>query len=228
MKDWVLDVWGDHACFTRPEMKVERMSYNVITPSAARGIYEAIFWKPAIVWHITKIEILNPIKWGSVRRNELSIITKLPSKNQMSNTFDEALGIAIEDNRQQRATLLLKDVRYRLHAYFDFIAPEMRVENQVSPDENPAKYAAMFERRAKKGQCFHRPYLGCREFPCYFILADESSLQIQQPILEDADFGWMLYDLDYSNPENISPEFFHATMQQGVINTDRRDVEVRK
>ena len=228
MKDWILDVWGDHACFTRPEMKVERMSYDIITPSAARGIYEAIFWKPAIVWHMTKIEVLNPIKWESVRRNELGVITKLPSKKQMSSTFDDAMGIAIEDNRQQRATLLLKDVRYRLHAYFDFIPPEMRMDTQANPDETPAKYAAMFERRAKKGQCFHRPYLGCREFSAFFSLADESSISDSPPILEDADFGWMLYDLDYSNPENILPEFFHATMQQGVVNMDRRDVEVRK
>jgi len=228
MKDWVLEVWGDHACFTRPEMKVERMSYDVITPSAARAIFEAIFWKPAIAWHITKIEVLNPIKWGSIRRNELGVITKLPSKNQMSNTYDEALGISIEQNRQQRATLLLKDVRYRLHAHFDFISPELRGESQANQDETPAKYAAMFARRAIKGQCFHRPYLGCREFPCYFNLADETSLQIQQPILIDTDLGWMLYDLDYANPENILPEFFHAIMKQGVIDTDRRHLEVRK
>lgn len=228
MKDWVLEVWGDYACFTRPEMKVERMSYNVITPSAARAIFEAVFWKPAIVWHITKIEVLNSIRWGSVRRNELGVIAQLPSKNQMKDTFDDALGIAIEDNRQQRATLLLKDVRYRLHAYFDFIPPEMRGEGQTSLDETPAKYAAMFERRAKNGQCFHRPYLGCREFPCYFTLVDETSFYDRVPIQEDSDFGWMLYDLDYSIPENILPEFFHATMKKGVIDTDRRYVEVRK
>jgi len=220
MKDWVLEVWGDFACFTRPEMKVERVSYNVMTPSAARGIYEAIFWKPAISWHITRIEVLNPIKWGSIRRNEVGAITTLPSKKQMADSFDGAMGIAIEEKRQQRATLLLKDVRYRVHAHFKFISQETK-------EETPAKYAAMFERRAQKGQCFHRPYLGCREFPAFFKLANEISMQKDSPIPEDADLGWMLYDLDYADPKNIVPEFFHATMQKGVIETDRRHVEVR-
>lgn len=228
MKDWVLEVWGDYACFTRPEMKVERVSYNVITPSAARGIFEAIFWKPAISWHITRIEVLNPIKWGSIRRNEVGSITTLPTKKQMDDSYDEAMGLAIEDTRQQRATLLLKDVRYRLHAHFEFIPPEIRDDKIHSTDETPAKYAAMFERRASKGQCFHRPYLGCREFACHFSLVDGPSSEDRFPIAENADLGWMLYDMDFSDLNNIQPQFFYATMEQGVINTDTRSVEVRR
>jgi CRISPR-associated protein Cas5d len=180
MNDWCLEVWGEYACFTRPEMKVERVSYDVMTPSAARAIYEAILWKPAIRWNITKIEILNPIKWISVRRNEVGKKFSGPTAKQLSGESNEPMGFFIEEERQQRAGLLLREVKYRIFAYFDFIPLEERKANKASSpefwageseekeysrtDEKPAKYAAMFERRAKKGQCFHRPYLGCREF----------------------------------------------------------------
>ena len=230
MKDWCLEVWGDYACFTRPEMKVERVSYDVITPSAARGLYEAILWKPAIVWHITKIEVLNKIRWISIRRNEVGVIAN-----------ERAGGIYIEDVRQQRAGLFLKDVCYRIHAYFEYIPPEKRKKHeQYGPlwadckeasavdrsDESEAKYAAMFERRAKKGQCFHRPYLGCREFACQFRLV-EGEGDAKSPIGESFDLGWILYDIDWSEPENPKPEFFRALLQDGMVNTDRRHIEVR-
>ena len=185
MHNWCLEVWGDYACFTRPEMKVERVSYDVMTPSAARAIFEAILWKPAIRWNITKIEVLNPINWISVRRNEVGKVIPAPTEKQMSSALGAPMGIFIEDERQQRAGLFLRDVRYRIHAYFDFINPQIRKNNRplnpevwadeqeriktVRLDETEAKYAAMFERR-KKGQCFHRPYLGCREFACDFRL----------------------------------------------------------
>ena len=230
MKDWCLEVWGEYACFTRPEMKVERVSYDVMTPSSARALYEAILWKPAIRWHITKIEVLNEIKWISVRRNEVGAIAS-----------DRSGGIYIEDVRQQRAGLFLRDVRYRIHAYFEYIPPEKRMKHErYGPlwadceeeaalsrnDESEAKYAAMFERRAKKGQCFHRPYLGCREFACRFRLIQGEG-GIEQPIKDSLELGWMLYDIDFSAPENPKPEFFRASLESGVLNTDRRQVEVR-
>lgn len=243
MHNWCLEVWGDYACFTRPEMKVERVSYDVMTPSAARAIFEAILWKPAIRWNVTKIEVLNPIKWISVRRNEVGKKISGPTAKQMAGVLGELMGIFIEDERQQRAGLFLRDVRYRIHGYFDFIPPEKRKANRsVSPeywadeqeqteimrmDETEAKYAAMFERRAKKGQCFHRPYLGCREFACDFRLVDPKA-EPAEPIDETRDLGFMLYDMDFDRDVNDpAPLFFRAKIEKGVINTDRREVEVR-
>lgn len=206
-KEFCLEVWGDMACFTRPELKVERVSYDVITPSAARAIFDAIFWKPAIRWEVTKIEILNPIKWTSVRRNEVGALGRLSTS-----------AIYIEEKRQQRNSLLLKDVRYRIHAKLVFIPFDQRKDTQREnvTDENPGKYNAMFERRASRGQCFNQPYLGTREFSASFKLIIDTDA-ISQPILEDKDFGIMLYDMDFSDPNNIMPMFFRASMKQGVI-----------
>lgn len=239
-----LEVWGDYACFTRPEMKVERVSYDVITPSAARAIFESILWKPAIRWKITKIEVLNPIKWISVRRNEVGRVVPAPTEKQMAGVLGTPMGIFIEDARQQRAGLFLRDVRYRIHGYFDFIPPQQRKENYpvqsevwadeqesaeiVRLDETEAKYAAMFERRAKKGQCFHRPYLGCREFACDFRLIKNPVEEPVEPINDTRDLGYMLYDMDFESDEKeASPLFFRAHLNRGVVNTDRREVEVR-
>lgn len=238
MRGFCLEVAGDYACFTRPEMKVERVSYDVITPSAARAIYSAIFWKPAIKWHITKIEVLNPIRWTSVRRNEVA-------------TVASGKPILIEDARQQRAGLLLRDVKYRLFAELEYIEPKdrpkvvnpapdwmadevekkMLMESElVRSDEKPGKYLAMFERRASKGQYFTHPYLGCREFSCSTVrLIREAELPNEpQPILETRDLGFMLYDMDYSNPKDIQPMFYRAKMVNGTICTDERKVEVLK
>jgi len=242
MKDWCLEVWGDYACFTRPEMKVERVSYDVMTPSAARAIFEAILWKPAIKWHITEIEVLRPIRWISVRRNEVGKIESSPTQAQMEGRSSEPMGLFIEDCRQQRAGLFLRDVRYRIHAWFEFIPTDKRMYNHPTveevwadeeecedvsrADENEAKYAAMFERRARKGQCFHRPYLGCREFACDFRLV-EGGTEKHPPIDKTDELGWMLYDMDYSNPSDPRPTFFRAKIENGIVNTDRRIVEVR-
>lgn len=227
MRGFCLEVSGDFACFTRPEMKVERVSYDVITPSAARGIFSAIFWKPAINWRITKIEVLNPIRWTTIRRNEVDK-KATPRSN----------GIFIEEDRQQRAGLILRDVRYRLWAEFDFIPPEKRSksinpspewltdaeehalyeQDETRPDEKPAKYAAMFERRALKGQHFMHPYLGCREFSCKEIrLIKNPEQEEAQPILESRDLGFMLYDMNFSNLKDINPMFFRAKMVNGVV-----------
>lgn len=244
MHNWCLEVWGDYACFTRPEMKVERVSYDVITPSAARAIFESILWKPAIRWNITKIEVLNPIKWISVRRNEVGKIVPAPMAKQMAGALGIPMGIFIEDERQQRAGLFLRDVRYRIHGYFDFINPKDRKENRpiqpeawadeqeraeiVRLDETEAKYAAMFERRAKKGQCFHRPYLGCREFACDFRLIQNPDEEPVEPISDTRDLGFMLYDMDFKGDEKEPLAiFFRAQLNRGVVNTDRREVEVR-
>ncbi len=222
-KRFCLEVWGDYACFTRPEMKVERVSYDVITPSAARAIFEAVFWKPAIRWHIKQIEVLAPIRWISVRRKEVGAL--------MSDRSD---GIFIEDQRQQRAGLFLRDVRYRLHAELEFIPPGRRSkvmnpvhevlqndwENQgLRKDENPGKYNAIFERRARRGQCFTRPYLGCREFSCHFRLVDDTVTASVQfpPIDESRELGFMLYDIDFSNPDSPQPAFFPARMNKGSV-----------
>ena len=202
------------ACFTRPELKVERVSYDVITPSAARAIFEAIFWKPAIHWQITKIEILNPITWTSVRRNEVGAVAgKTP--------------IYIEDKRQQKNSLLLKDVRYRIWAKMEYrsVAKRMAEDDlfthKPGKDENPMKYYQMFERRASKGQCFNQPYLGTREFSAAFRLVDTVS-ETLTPALSpeqggDRDLGIMLYDMDYTDKNDIQAMFYRAEMKHGVI-----------
>ena len=238
MKGFCLEIQGDYACFTRPEMKVERVSYDVITPSAARAIFDAILWKPAIFWKIKRIEVLSPIKWISVRRNEVGKVAS-----------PRSTGIFIDDGktRQQRAGLFLRDVKYRLFAEFEFIPPDKRgkvynpvpeylvnadeqaelTKPDVRADETEAKYAAMFERRAKKGQCFNQPYLGCREFSASFQLVDPVK-EPATPIPETRDLGWMLYDMDFEDPKDIKPMFFKAQMNNGVIIVpDRNSEEVR-
>ncbi|WP_407401434.1 type I-C CRISPR-associated protein Cas5c [Sodaliphilus sp.] len=211
-KEFCLEVWGDMACFTRPELKVERVSYDVITPSAARAIFEAIFWKPAFRWQVTKIEVLSPIKWTSIRRNEVGA---LASKSP----------IYIEDKRQQKNSLLLKDVHYRLWAKLVFIPQrDRKEEKRTSNDENPMKYYEMFERRASKGQCFNQPYLGCREFSASFRLVNAGEA-LTPAIPEDRDLGIMLYDMDFTNPKDIQAMFYRARMEQGVIVVPDKDSE---
>ncbi len=217
MKSHCLEVRGDFACFTRPEMKVERVSYDVITPSAARAVFDAILWKPAIRWRITRIEVLSPIRWINLRRNELGGVVSERNVRTAMNAGNGQLGVYIEEDRQQRAGLFLRDVRYRLHASFELL----------DHSENPAKYAEMFQRRARKGQCFNQPYLGCREFSADFRLV-ESGEEGPKPIAETRDLGWMLYDLDYSNPASPTPRFFQARMNNGVIEVpDWHSEEVR-
>ena len=218
-KEFCLEVWGPMACFTRPELKVERVSYDVITPSAARAIFEAIFWKPAIHWQVTRIEVLNPIRWASVRRNEIGAVASTRTS-----------GIYIEEKRQQKNSLLLKDVRYRIWAKLEFIPKWKRAESRnpnidkeendiLHKDENPGKYNAMFERRARKGQCFNQPYLGTRECSCSFRLVEADKGKLSEPIHESRDLGIMLYDMDFSsNPQKPDAMFYHANMVDGVIN----------
>lgn len=229
MTTFCIKVWGDYACYSRPEMKVERVSYPVITPSAARAIFESVFWKPPVFWQIEKIEVLKPIQWLSVRRNEVSDVVPAGAvKSAMKSIKNEKnaksgnagpLALYVEDRRQQRASLILKDVAYRLHARM-LIQPEL-----LGEDETPAKYYAMFERRAKAGQVFHRPYLGCREFAAHYAWVDPADETQEPPIAESRDLSWMLYDLDYSSPQSPSPLFFQARMDNGVIAVPNRNSE---
>jgi len=209
-----LRVWGDNACFTRPEMKVERVSYDVITPSAARGILEAILWKPAIRWVVTRIDVLNPIRWESVRRNEVSAVIPTASVRAAMNKGGGSLGLYIEDVRQQRAGLLLRQVDYLIHAYFE-------MTDKAGTEDNVTKFAEMFRRRAEKGQCFNQPYLGCREFSAAFAYLDLAG-ELPIPIAENRDLGWMLYDMDHSGSEPM-PRFFRAQMVNGSINVPAWD-----
>lgn len=212
MTSYTLEVSGDYACFTRPEMKVERVSYDVITPSAARSIFEAILWKPAIRWRINKIEVLKPINWVSVRRNEVGAVVSTRNAESAMRTGKGHLALYIEDERQQRAGLFLRDVAYRLHATLE-IQPNAG-ENNTLP-----KFMDMFERRARAGQCINQPYLGTREFACDFHLVDdiEKALESNPPTLESRDLGWMLYDMDFNQVNDPAPRFFNAKMQTGVV-----------
>jgi CRISPR-associated protein Cas5d len=224
MNRFCLEVSGDFACFTRPEMKVERVSYDVITPSAVRAIFEAILWKPAIRWQPEKIEVLSPIRWVNIRRNEVS--SKIPSGSVKSamNKGTGNLGLYIEDERQQRAGLFLSDVKYRLTASFE-------MTSKAEATDNLNKFSEMFKRRAEKGQCFNQPYLGCREFSCEFTLVDSQKQPANLDFLDqnmtsdrrdlgfDAvrDLGWMLYDMDYRDTSNPMPRFFKAEIDKGIV-----------
>ncbi|VAW66430.1 CRISPR-associated protein Cas5 [hydrothermal vent metagenome] len=201
-----LRVWGENACFTRPEMKVERVSYDVMTPSAARGVLEAVLWKPAIRWHIERIDVLKPIRWESVRRNEVGAVVSTGLVKTAMKSNRGRLGLYIEDNRQQRAGLLLRDVAYIIHASFE-------MTERAGSADNVNKFEDMFLRRAEKGQCFHRPYLGCREFSAYFELVTGKA-PLSEPI--DRDLGWMLHDMDYSGGEPMA-RFFRASLDRGMM-----------
>lgn len=206
-----LKVWGEYACFTRPEMKVERVSYDVMTPSAARGILEAIYWKPAIAWVVNRIHVLNPIRFDNIRRNELS--GKL-SLNKVKTAMDDGCSpveVFIEDERQQRAALILRDVAYVIEAHFSI---------REANDNNPSKHKEMFDRRALKGQCFQNPYLGCREFPAHF---EPVTGEIPTSVLEgESDLGWMLHDIDFK--KGMKARFFRAIMRNGIIEVPPRNI----
>jgi len=230
MKPFCLEVRGDYACFTRPEMKVERVSYDLITPSAARAVFEAILWKKGIRWRMRRIEVLAPPRWISVRRNEVGSVAMTDSAQLAMKTGRGTLAIYVDDKdeRQQRAGLFLRDVAYRLHAELQMVSDEARA--------NPGKYLAMFSRRAQAGQCVNQPYLGCREFAARFRLVELHddgqggwrAGDDEAPALDtwSADLGWMLYDLDYAAAPTPQPKFFRAVVERGVL--DLSGVEVRQ
>jgi CRISPR-associated protein Cas5d len=224
-----LMVWGDYASFNRPEMKVERVSYDVMTPSAARGVLEAIHWKPGIRWIIDKIHVLSPIRFTHVRRNELSC--KIPAQGNIAAAMrgeSVALGAAVEDFRQQRAAMILRNVRYGIAAHLEILLADTGPDGK--PLTNPeAKHLESFKRRASKGQFFHQPYLGTREFPASFELVDEFP-ECPDELLGERDLGWMLHDLQFTPDEegkiiesnegrrlSATAMFFNAFMRDGIV-----------
>ena len=211
-----LRVSGDYACFTRPEMKAERVSYDAITPSAARGILEAVHWKPAIRWKVDRIHVLAPIRFQSIRRNEVGgKVSVDKARSAMRAGTLAGLGLSIGDDRQQRASTLLRDVDYVIEAHFE-------LTDRAGADDTPAKHVSMFNRRAATGQCFHQPCLGTREFPAAFTLLPEgdpvpaSRLPADQ---RDRDLGWMLHDIDFA--AGNTSRFFRARLVGGVIDVNR-------
>jgi CRISPR-associated protein Cas5d len=217
-----LHVWGERACFTRPEMKVERVSYDAITPSAARGILSAIHWKPAIAWRVDRIHVLNAIRFESIRRNEVGgKISPATVRKAMKAQSTAGLADYVDEDRQQRAATVLRDVAYVIEAHFD-LTPE------AGDDDSEGKHLDIFNRRARKGQCFQQPCLGVREFPASFSLIEDGapSPEPHESLRGERDLGWMLHDIDFDH--DMTPRFFRARMIDGVITVPRwRSEEVK-
>lgn len=204
-----VEVWGDYACFTRPEMKVERVSYDVMTPSAARGIIEAVYYHPGLRWIIDRIYVLEPIEFTNIRRNEVK--SKISARNvgSVMNSGEGQLYINTSDDIQQRASTVLKNVRYIIEAHFE-------ITEKANSSDNAGKFQDIIKRRLRKGQCFHQPYFGCREFPANFRLYEGAAIETAYPNTEQ-ELGYMLYDMDYSSPDSIEPMFFRARLVNGVL-----------
>lgn len=209
-------VWGDLALFSRPEMKVERCSYDMMTPSAARGILEAIYWHPGLSWVIDRIHVRKPIQFTSIRRNEVK--SKISANNVLTvmNGGDKPLYISSKEDIVQRAAILLRDVDYVIEAHFE-------MTEQANSSDNPGKFKDIVMRRLRRGECYHMPYFGCREFPANFELYEDEEVDTAYQD-EKKDLGYMLYDFDYTDPEDIQPMFFRAVLSDGVL--DVRDCEV--
>ncbi|MDR3759953.1 MULTISPECIES: type I-C CRISPR-associated protein Cas5c [Enterocloster] len=208
-------VWGDYALFARPEMKVERCSYDVMPPSAARGILEAIYWHPGMRWVIDRIQVRKPIRFTSIRRNEVKSKVLAGNVLRAVNGSSKPLYIASKEEIVQRAAILLKDVDYLIEAHFE-------MTERASAGDNPGKFKDVVMRRLRRGECFHMPYFGCREFPANFELYEADDLEDGDG--REQDLGYMLYDFDYSDPEDIKPMFFRAVLRNGIL--DVRDCEV--
>lgn len=212
-------VFGPRALFSRPELKSERYSYDVITPSAARGIIESIYWHEGLTYYIDEIKVLNPVERLSVRRNEVK--SKLNSKAVKDlvtgKRNDLSLNTGDSENRTQRNSSILKNVDYIISGHFE-------MTDKANPSDNPGKFIDILKRRARKGQCFKQPYLGCREFPAYFeLVEDDSEFHSYYENTDLVDLGIMLYDLDYS-ADNVTPLFYHCEMKNGIINVSGSEV----
>lgn len=209
-----LEVWGPYALFSRPELKVEKVSYDVPTPSAARGMVEAVYFHPGLRWHIDCIYILNPISFTNIRRNE--VLSKISARNvrQAAQGGRQELYLAAPQEIVQRSSLLLQDVHYVIEAHFE-------MTGKAAPSDNPGKFQDIVTRRMEKGQCFSTPYLGCKEFPASFRRWPGGQIRT---IDETRDLGLMLYDFDYTDPQNITPTYFRARLENGVL--DVRNCEV--
>lgn len=203
-----LEVWGPYALFSRPEMHVERVSYEVPTPSAARGLVEAVYYHPGLQWHIRRVYVLNPIRFTNIRRNEVKSKVLASDVYSAMQGSGRPLSIVTSQQIAQRASMLLQDVHYVIEA-------EFTMTGRAAPSDNPGKFQDIVTRRMAKGQCYHAPYFGCREFPAHFRAWPGGPIPTIQ---ESRDLGFMLYDFDYSDPKNITPLYFHAKMENGVIN----------
>lgn len=211
-----LEVWGDGALFSRPEFKVEKVSYDVMTPSAARGILEAIYWHPGLRWVIDRIVVMNPIRFNNIKRNEVKSTISARSVSATLSKGGTVLPLYTAEDIQPRTAMYLRDVRYVIEAHFI-------LTEDMGPDDSAAKFQSMFNRRASKGQCYHHPYLGCREFPAAFRLwgSDEEPRGFEEG---NRDLGFMLYDMDYSNPADIRPMFFRGVLHNGVLDCENIEV----
>ena len=209
-----LEVWGAYALFSRPELKVERVSYDVPTPSAARGIVESVYYHPGLRWYIDRIHVLNPIRFVSIRRNEVT--DKISGRNvrQAAQGGGQPLYLVSSQKIVQRSSLLLQDVHYVIEAHFE-------MTDKAAPSDNPGKFQDIVIRRMERGQCFHTPYFGCREFPVSFRRWPGGPIPT---IDETRDLGLMLYDFDYSDPAAITPTYFRARLEHGVLNTQNCEV----
>ena len=219
-----LKIFGDYACFTRPEMKSERVSYDVPTPSALRGILEAVHWKPALEWRIDAVHVMRPVIFENIRRNELGHKIPMGSVRTAMKGGGEPLETFIEDDRQQRASLVLRNVEYFVEAHFV-------LTDKAGDSDNPGKHLDIFNRRLAKGQVYHRPCLGCREFPAFVEPLEPDGVIPASPLADlpegNRDLGWMLYDLDYG--QDYTPMFFRAKLEQGVLRVPQPDSpEVRR
>lgn len=212
-------VWGDYALFTRPEMKVERVSYDIITPSAARGLIEAIYWKPAIRWVIDRIHVLKGIEFTNIRRNEVSEKISTSEAERRMKGSKAPFYLDAVDARQQRAAMVLKNVDYIIEAHFELV-PE-----KAGPEETVEKHYNIALRRMRKGQYYHAPYLGTREFSAKVELIENGVIPAS-PLTGVCDLGWMLYDLDFADAKDIQPQFFKAEMRDGVI--DLTQINLRR
>ena len=206
-----VEVWGDYACFTRPEMKTERVSYDVMTPSAARGLLESIYWHPGLRWVIECIHVCSPIRFTNNRRNEVKdVISARAVKSVMEKGkgIDE-LYLATTESIQQRAAMVLKDVHYVIDAHFD-------MTDKAAPGDNPGKFQDIIKRRLERGQCYSMPYFGTREFAAHFARCTELP-PCPEELLGERDLGWMLWDMDYTDPQDIKPKFFRAKLVDGAM-----------
>ena len=209
-----VEVWGDYACFSRPEMKTERVSYDLITPSAARGLLEAVFWHPGLRWCVDRIRVCRPICFTNIRRNEVKDTISARKVRSVMEKGAGELYLVTSESIQQRAAMILRDVRYVIEAHFE-------MTEAAAPGDNPGKFQDIIKRRLAKGQFYHQPYFGTREFPAHFAPCTEVP-PCPRELLGERDLGWMLLDMDYSDPENITPMFFRATLRDGVLEVPSR------
>ena len=212
-----LEVWGDYACYTRPEMKVERVSYDVMTPSAARGLVEAIYWHPGLKWVVDRIHVCAPIRFTNLRRNEVKSTISARTARTVMERGTGILYLSTSEDIQQRAALLLREVHYVIEAHFE-------MTERASLGDNPGKFQDIVKRRIQRGQFYHQPCFGCREFPAQFRMCEQLP-PCPAELKGERDLGWMLYDMDYTDAENIRPLFFRGVLRDGVMEVPARDSE---